>query len=511
MSTEANNLDKPSTSAQEAQDGVDSSGELKPEVSINEKLGPRAKVLDISPTAKEESRVRWKIDLILMPVLFGCYFLQNLDRQALNSSTMMGIAEDTNLHGKDFSWVSSIFYFGYMAWSYPGAYLMNKIPMGKYLGSSVVLWGGCLLCLAACRNFSDLMAVRFFLGAAEASVAPGFTLITSMFYKRSEQPLRQGIWFVGNGGSVIVASVCSYSISKFDDRLANWKYLFIIYGSVTVLMGILMFFMIPDTPDTAWFFNEREREVAVYRVLENETGIKDNKFNWDQGIQALKDPQAWMLTTYTFCANLPGGGISSFGNYIINGFGFSEAKTLLLGAPPGAMMFGWILLGSLVIYIFGKGRIGVMIFFCMVSTAGMAAVYATVGSDDKYGRLGSYYLCFTFASGMPFSLSLISANIAGFSKRTCVSAMIFIAYCVGNLVGPQMFSESQAPKYKNGISGVLAGLVLSVATLIALQLYYIFENRRRDRLQPSQPTDENLLVALNNATDGENLSFRYTY
>lgn len=34
------------------------------------------------------------------------------------------------------------------------------------------------------------MAARFFLGVGEAAIAPGFTLITGMFYKREEQPVR---------------------------------------------------------------------------------------------------------------------------------------------------------------------------------------------------------------------------------------------------------------------------------------------------------------------------------
>lgn len=34
------------------------------------------------------------------------------------------------------------------------------------------------------------MTVRFFLGVGEAVIAPGLTLITGMFYKRKEQPLR---------------------------------------------------------------------------------------------------------------------------------------------------------------------------------------------------------------------------------------------------------------------------------------------------------------------------------
>lgn len=34
------------------------------------------------------------------------------------------------------------------------------------------------------------MTVRFFLGVGEATIAPGFTLLVGMFFKREEQPLR---------------------------------------------------------------------------------------------------------------------------------------------------------------------------------------------------------------------------------------------------------------------------------------------------------------------------------
>lgn len=46
------------------------------------------------------------------------------------------------------------------------------------------------MCHAACTSFAGLMVARFFLGVGEAAIAPGFTLITGMFYKREEQPVR---------------------------------------------------------------------------------------------------------------------------------------------------------------------------------------------------------------------------------------------------------------------------------------------------------------------------------
>ena len=60
-----------------------------------------------------------------------------------------------------------------------------------YIGVSFrFLWGGILMCHAACQNYGGLVTARFFLGVGEAAVAPGFGLITGMFYKREEQPAR---------------------------------------------------------------------------------------------------------------------------------------------------------------------------------------------------------------------------------------------------------------------------------------------------------------------------------
>ena len=50
------------------------------------------------------------------------------------------------------------------------------------------LWGGVLLCHAATKSFGRMMAAIFFLGVREAVIAPGFSLIVSMFYKQEEQP-----------------------------------------------------------------------------------------------------------------------------------------------------------------------------------------------------------------------------------------------------------------------------------------------------------------------------------
>lgn len=53
------------------------------------------------------------------------------------------------------------------------------LPLGKYSAACIVLWGLVLCCFAATTNYSGAIAIRFFLGALEAAVTPGFALLTS--------------------------------------------------------------------------------------------------------------------------------------------------------------------------------------------------------------------------------------------------------------------------------------------------------------------------------------------
>ena len=85
----------------------------------------------------EARKVRWKIDCVLLPLLGVCYMLQFLDKQTLSYASLLGILEDVNLVDSQFSWTASIFYFGFIFWSYPTVYLSVRLPIGKYLSCTV--------------------------------------------------------------------------------------------------------------------------------------------------------------------------------------------------------------------------------------------------------------------------------------------------------------------------------------------------------------------------------------
>ncbi len=185
------------------------------------------------------------------------------------------------------------------------------------------LWGGVTVCTAAVNSYEGLYAQRFFLGFAEASVSPAFSLITVMWYKRSEVPLRYAIWYSAAGLGVLVGSLILYAIGQVVGPLAPWRYQFIVIGSITSLWAVVLFFILPDNPIHAYFLTQRQRVVAVERLRADQVGIENKTVKREQIIETLTDIKTYWYMIMVFAINLTNGAATGFGSIIVQSFGAS--------------------------------------------------------------------------------------------------------------------------------------------------------------------------------------------
>lgn len=86
-----------------------------------------------------------------------------------------------------------------------------------------------------------------------------------------------------------------------------------------------------------------------------------------------------------------------------------------------------------------------MVGMIIISIVGSALVYAGTSIAARYAGL---LLMGIYSASMPVSMAMISSNVGGFTKKTTVSAIYFIMYCTGNIIGPQLFFTREAPKYQ---------------------------------------------------------------
>lgn len=86
-----------------------------------------------------------------------------------------------------------------------------------------------------------------------------------------------------------------------------------------------------------------------------------------------------------------------------------------------------------------------MIFANSVCILG-AGLLVGLPLKNKWGRLVALWLCYFQGLGFSLSLTMISGNVAGYTKKQLTGAVLFTGYCVGNIIGPQTFLEKEARK-----------------------------------------------------------------
>ncbi|PLB46489.1 MFS general substrate transporter [Aspergillus steynii IBT 23096] len=453
-----------------------------------------------------------KIDYRVLTIMMGTYFLQALDKGTLGSTSIMGLPQDAGLAGQQYSWLSTCIYIAVFMVEYPTNWLIQRLPAAKYLGINVVLWGIVLALHAVGKNFISLVALRTLLGIFEACCQPLLLLMSSMWYKRSEQGSIIVYWYMMTGVQSIVGGLLAYAFSLIGNTgvLRSYEALFVTYGAVSVLWGVIIITWMPDSPMPAKCFTEEEKILMIERVRANQTGLQNKKFRVYQVWEAFRDPQVYCYILLQICTTLPTNGLSTFVNIVINSFDFSVLHTQLLAMVFGVYITLVLLLSAWLVRKFDQTLL-VMAGFVLPSFAG-TAVLMTVQNNTPQNRIGlliSYYIAMSFFAAQTLSLSLVSRNVAGQTKKAVVVAANFCAWAVGNAVGPQVFFSWDAPRYRVAFSVHLGCYSMLMCILIFLRVWFVTQNRRRDRAQGA--TEEDLSAAFEDRTDMENEGFRYMY
>ncbi|MCJ1365729.1 hypothetical protein MMC16_004854 [Acarospora aff. strigata] len=456
-------------------------------------------------TAIDEKRLVQKIDWMIMPLMWLCYFLQYLDKTLINYAAVMGLFQDAHINTNQFSLLALVFYVSYLACEMPTGYLMQRFPTAKYLGANVILWGICVTVNCVCKNFGSLIAVRVLLGCFEAAVAPALILITTMWYKKNEQPPRIGLWYIGTGCGVIIGALASFGFQHYTSKaFTSWQILFLVMGLITIIVGVVVMFFLPDNPMSSRLTHD-EKIWTIERLRENQTGIENKHFKTKQALECLKDPHTWMLSLIMTAMNVPNGAISSYQATIIKGFGYTSKQTALLSIPSGA-----IAIVSVIGATYSAGRFNqraIFIVCLLVPGAIGGALMAFLPANAKNGKLIGNYMTNCIGASLPLMYSWVAANFAGHTKKVTMNAVLLMSFCLGNIIGPETFKHKDAPEYIPAKIAIVVTTLIAIALTITLRFMYQAENKRRDRKHIG--VEHRVNQEFLDLTDRENGEFRY--
>ncbi|KAL4920621.1 major facilitator superfamily domain-containing protein [Aspergillus aurantiobrunneus] len=481
-------------------------------------LGEAARPID----PEVERRVLRKIDMFLMPAMVIGYGLVYYDKAILGSAALFGMTTDLQLSVTDhsvsppstdtsrLSWATSIFYFGQLAGSYPMTYTLQYFQTKYVLGPVVMLWAVICAATAGVSTWQGLFVQRFFLGFTEAIVPTGFMVTVSGYYTQREQSSRQSWWFSGTGWFTIIGGAFNYGFAQIQGgALKSWQYIYVFAGALTFLFGIWCFFL-PNDPLNAWFLTPEERIVAVERLRASQTGVKHKKLKTGQLKEAVLDIRIWLVALTMAAAYTVNGAVSGFGPLIVSTFGYSSLESILFQFPLGGLSaFGIISTGWLSSR-YRNIRVLLLILCCLPVIAGFVMIWKSSWGHQPVTPVAGYSLIGFFGPVVGLTISLGASNVAGETKKSFMASAVFVAYCVGNIVGPQLIhSQQKADHYPDLWTGLIICYCITILCVSVLYVLWFRDNKRRAALALDESERDRL--AFKDLTDKENLHFTYVY
>lgn len=244
---------------------------------------------------------------------------------------------------------------------------------------------------------------------------------------------------------------------------------------------------------SARFLTEYERAQGVERLRANQTGTGTYEFKWSQVLEVAIEPKSWLWVAMAVLPNLGSAMTSIFGPLIVSGFGFDEYETSLLNIPFGAVQTIVIILCCWASYQM-KVKSYVLIAFTIPVVAGTAMLYALDRSEaNQPALITAYYLCAFLFAANPLLLAWLVGNTAGATKKSTTLSLYQAGLSAGNIVGPLLFSDDQAPRYLPGVRAVLGifAALIGCAVLQLCNLVILNKMQRKKRIRNGKSADIN--------------------
>ncbi|KAF2009750.1 MFS general substrate transporter [Aaosphaeria arxii CBS 175.79] len=434
-----------------------------------------------------EKKLRRKIDIRIMPLVILVYLMNYIDRNNYAAARLQGLVEDLHLVGDQYQVGLSILFVGYILMQVPSNLLLNYAGRPSwYLGFFIIAWGlvSALTCLAT--NYAGIVACRFFLGLVEAPFFPGVLFYLSKWYTKEELSKRMAMFYSGSlvsgaFGNLIAAGILSGLAGKRG--LSAWQWLYIIEGSITIFVGLVVIVVLPDFPDTWKSLDIEMKRVANRRLALDAAEVDVDEAGGMSQIRGMKlafqDPKTYMLALAYFCIT----GSSGFQNFfptLTRTLGYNNTISLLLVAPPYIFMVIYSFCHCYVSDHIGN-RFWFLTYPAFIAIAGFLIFMFTDSFGPRY--FSFFLLIFVFAQNGVIYAWISNAIPRPPAKRAAALAFINSVGNSASIWTPFTYWPSSGPHYRPAL-GICIGLeVLAVICFVALRFTLQRQNKRLEALE----------------------------
>ncbi|MDI1488607.1 MAG: hypothetical protein OHK93_007882 [Ramalina farinacea] len=437
--------------------------------------------LAIDPLA--ERRLVWKFDLRILPVLAVMYLFNSLDKSNLGNAKTAGLEKTLHLKSHDYNIILSIFFIPYVLTAPVLGIAGKKYGPNRVLPLMMFSFGCFTLLVATTKNFSGLLALRWFLGMAESAFFPLVIYYLTTFYRRGELARRLALFYAAQSIASAFSGLLAFGVFRIHSgSLADWRYLFIIEGGATVCFSAFAFWYLPTSGSTASFLKTpSEKTIAHARILLDSSSIVNEPFVLRDSLAIFRHPTSWIILAIEICLGVPLQSVQLFLPQIISRLGYGTVKTNLYTVAPnvsGAVMLLILAFAS----DYTRLRFPFIALGFLFTFLGMV-VYSAIDVENQLHV--AYFAAFMMTWGTSAPSVLLDVwynnNIAHEGRRLLLTSTgVPLANLMG-VVSSNIFRNQDAPKYIPALATTAGFGGMGVVLTLGLGAWMVGDNKGRDR------------------------------
>jgi len=340
------------------------------------------------------------------------------------------------------------------------------------------------------KDKTGLIVIRFFFGVAEAGkniirlkfqtlfkfdigFAPGAIYYLSIWFTKREQAVRVGIFMSSTAVCGVIGGSLAFGILQMDGVLGlkGWQWLFLLEGFPTVIMGVVVWFVLPNHPSDCKWLDEKEKMMATRRL---DGGEKEQHVIRLRDIVAtFKDPRVLGCAFVYFTIINAFYTVAFFLPALLANFGFTSLQSNLM-STPAYFCAAVVMMAT----AYHSDKTQERVWHVVVTGFAGVASWALLACACAVRNLAfELVACFCVTSTAWATLAPLLAWLMGSLRGTTSSAVgaavVIATGNVGGIVGPYILGTSKdgTGNYAYGIAVIAALLGIGMAVLLVIHRF----------------------------------------
>lgn len=396
----------------------------------------------------------------LIPLMCAIYFVSYLDRTNV-ALAKAALSADLGISAAAYGFGAGIFFLGYALLEVPSNLLAHRIGPRRWIARIAVTWGALSSAMMFVQGEWSFYLLRVLLGIAEAGLFPALMYMVTLWFASKDRAIAIGWIYLAPALALVIGNPIGGALMKMNGiaGLHGWQWMFLLEGLPSIIVGVILWFKLPERPrDACWLTKAEADSLEAHVLLLGHADSHGYSGHW---AKALKRPTTILIGLIYFLNQVAFVGLVFFTPSIIQQMQITAPLTVgLLSSSVGIGFLCGVLVLPRIHQKIARDCYCLGLFTCGLIVSSLAFTLI----NDASARIALFTATALFAGGvLPTYWAIAMKRLQGIQAAAGL-AFINTIGLLGGFAGPYLFglAEKASGLSSSGFYVIVTAAVLGL-------------------------------------------------